>query len=39
MERGVAKNSFAGAMARSGARAEDYAPHLTDFVARASWVR
>jgi 3-hydroxyisobutyrate dehydrogenase-like beta-hydroxyacid dehydrogenase len=35
----AAKNSFAGAMAQGGNGAEDYVPHLTDFIARANGVR
>lgn len=30
------KNSFAVAMANGGAGAEDYVPHLTDFIAKAN---
>jgi hypothetical protein len=30
------KNSFAGAVGTGGGGAEDYVPHLADFVARAN---
>jgi 3-hydroxyisobutyrate dehydrogenase-like beta-hydroxyacid dehydrogenase len=35
----AAKNSFALAIGQGGTGAEDYVPHLTDFIARANGVR